>query len=187
VYIIFQDGIAIFEERVEAMRSWECPKTQKDIGAFMGFANYYRRFMEIFSKIGKPLTDLTKEEFKERNFQRSTWAKVAFNQLKISLKPAPILWHFDLKLPLLVDTDGNDYAIIAILLQVEDSHLKPVPNHSRTIDKVEINYEIHDKRDARHHLFIQRVAPLLGRCPLYNYCILGPQEPGGLCYHTGSK
>jgi hypothetical protein len=125
-YIIFRDDISISEEKIEAIRSWESPKTQKDVQTFMGFANFYRRFIENFSKIVKPLTDLTKEEVKGKNFQWSTRAEAAFNQLKINFTMAPILRNFDPKLSAVIEIDASDFAIDAILSQVEDGHLKPV-------------------------------------------------------------
>jgi hypothetical protein len=68
-YIISRDASAMSEKKVNAIRSWESPKTQKNLQAFMGFLNFYERCIENFSKIVKPLTDLTKEEFKRTNFQ----------------------------------------------------------------------------------------------------------------------
>jgi hypothetical protein len=71
--------------------------------------------------------------------------EAAFNQLKISFTIGSILSHFDPKLPTVVETDISDFAIGAILSQVEDGRLKPVAYHSKKIDKVEINYLIYDK------------------------------------------
>jgi hypothetical protein len=68
-----------------------------------------------------------------------------FQPVENKLHDAPILQHFDLKLPTVVETDASYFAISIILSQVEDSRLKPVAYHSRKMDKVEINYKIYDK------------------------------------------
>jgi hypothetical protein len=65
--------------------------------------------------------------------------------LKATFISTPILRHFDPKLLTVIKTDPSDFAIGAILSQVEYSCLKPVAFYSRKMDKAEINYEIHEK------------------------------------------
>jgi hypothetical protein len=88
---------------------------------------------------------LTKDEFKGKKFEWSDAAERAFKILKAAFTSAPILRHFDPRLPMVIETDVSDFAIGAILSQVENGCLKPVAFHSRKMDKAEINYEIHDK------------------------------------------
>ena len=52
-------GIRMDPEKVEAIRGWEAPRTPKGVRAFLGFANFYRRFIRDFAKIARPLIDLT--------------------------------------------------------------------------------------------------------------------------------
>jgi hypothetical protein len=111
----------------------------------MGFANFYRRFIENFSKIVKPLMDLTKDEFKGKKFEWSDAAERAFKTLKPTFTSAPILRYFDPRLLMVIETNVRNFAIGAILLQVKNGYLKLVAFHSRKMDKVEINYNIHDK------------------------------------------
>jgi hypothetical protein len=144
-YIISKNGIAMSEEKVETIREWKSPSTQKDVQSFLGFANFYRRFIHNFFKVTKPLTDLTKEEFRGKRFNWSAEAEKSFSKLKTAFTTAPILRHFDPLLPTIVETDASDFAIGAILSQLEDGKLQPVAFHSRKMDKCEINYEIHDK------------------------------------------
>jgi hypothetical protein len=58
-YIINANGVEMSTRKVEAVRSWETPKNLKDVQRFMGFANFYRRFIKNFSGVARPITDLT--------------------------------------------------------------------------------------------------------------------------------
>ena len=59
-YIISEDGIIMSTEKVQAVKDWPTPKTVKNIQEFLGFANFYKRFIENFAKIAQPLIELTK-------------------------------------------------------------------------------------------------------------------------------
>jgi hypothetical protein len=60
-YVISAEGVSMAQDKVEDILNWETPKTVKDIQSFMGFANFYRRFIRNFSMLTKYLTDLTKK------------------------------------------------------------------------------------------------------------------------------
>ena len=62
--MISQDGISVDPKKIEAIVNWERPKTVSDVRSFLGLAGYYRRFIEGFSKISGPLTNLTKKAVK---------------------------------------------------------------------------------------------------------------------------
>jgi hypothetical protein len=144
-YIISKDRIAMFGDKVEVIRSWESPKIEKYIQSFMGFATFYRWFIENCSKIVKSLTDLTKDKFKGEKFKWPDAADRAFKTLKAAFISALILRHFDPRLSMVIETDVSYFAIRVILLPVDNSCLKPVAFHLRKMDKAETNYEIHDK------------------------------------------
>ena len=78
--------------KVESVRNWPVPRNVKDIQAFLGFANFYRCFIEGFSKICKPLTDLTQ---KDKMFEWTSQCKDAFRRLKSMFTEGPIQAHFD--------------------------------------------------------------------------------------------
>ena len=140
--MISADGIRMAEDKITEILKWEVPKTVKDVQRFLGFANFYRRFIQDFSKVCKPLTDLTKKG------KTSEWpesAQGAFELLKQRFTTAPVLRHFDPTLQTVVETDASNFAIGAILSQQYLKRLHPVAFHSRKMDKAEINYEIHDK------------------------------------------
>nr|GFC20938.1 putative reverse transcriptase domain-containing protein [Tanacetum cinerariifolium] len=73
---------------IEAIKDWESPKTPTEIRQFLGLVSYYRRFIEGFSKIAKPMTKLTQISVK---FDWGEKAEAAFQLLKQKLCSAPIL------------------------------------------------------------------------------------------------
>jgi hypothetical protein len=92
-YIInSKKGICVDPEKVEAIRTWEPPSTIKGVRGFLGFANYYRKFIPRFLSIAQSLTDLTKKDvpFQWRNVEQK-----AFLYLKKLLINAFILAPFD--------------------------------------------------------------------------------------------
>lgn len=142
-HIISSKGVEMSDDKIKAIKEWQRPQKLKDVQSFMGFANFYRRFIKDFSKICKPITDTTKN--KGKSFQWNDQCELAFNSLKDIFISAPILRHFDPNLPTVVETDASDFAIGAVLSQVFEQRLHPIAFHSRKMDKAEINYEIHDK------------------------------------------
>ena len=92
-------GLKIDPHKVEAVTRWESPRCIKDVQAFLGFANFYRRFIRGYSKIAAPLSALTRKDQKAFIFP---WSPVgpeqrAFEDLKKAFVRAPILSHFDLE------------------------------------------------------------------------------------------
>jgi hypothetical protein len=142
-YHISENGISMTSDKVEAVKSWPVPRNVKDVQAFLGFANFYRRFIQGFSKVCKPLTDLTR---KGNAFAWSAVCEDAFQHLKQLFTEGPILAHFDADRPTRVETDASDFALGAVLSQLcDDGKWHPVAFHSRKFQPAEINYDVHDK------------------------------------------
>ena len=141
-YIISAIGVEMDQEKIKTVLEWDAPETVKDIQLFLGFANFYWRFIEGYSKLTCPLTDLTKRSEK---FFRSVECDKAFQELKSRFTSAPILKHLDPHLPCIIECAASEFVIGAILSQKCDGCLHPVAFHSRKMNKQEINYEIHDK------------------------------------------
>ena len=142
-YHISENGISMTSDKVEAVNCWPVPRNVKDVQAFLGFANFYRRFIQGFSKVCKPLTDLTR---KGNTFAWSGVCEDAFQHLKQLFTEGPILAHFDADRPTRVETDASDFALGAVLSQLcEDGKWHPVAFHSRKFQPAEINYDVHDK------------------------------------------
>jgi len=144
-YIIGREGIKMSTTKVEAVLSWKTPNSLTEVQSFLGFANFYRRFIKDYSKVARPLTELTKKE-KGTKWAWTEEAGKAFKELKTRFTTAPILAHFNATKPVIIETDASDFAIGAVLSQRDgDNRLHPVAFHSRKFQPSEIKYEIHDK------------------------------------------
>ena len=142
-YIIGRNGIRMSEEKVEAILGWKTPESLTETQSFLGFANFYRRFIQDYSRVARPLTQLTK---KDREWNWNAEADAAFAELKKRFTTAPILAHYDPAKEVIIETDTLDFAIGAILSQRDEKRrLHPVAFHSRKFQPAEINYKIHDK------------------------------------------
>jgi hypothetical protein len=144
-YIITREGIKMDEKKVESVLSWPTPKTVKDIQAFLGFANFYRRFIRSYSKI---ITSITRLLRKNVPFEWDDNCDKAFNTLKTAFTMAPILTHYSPDQPVIIETDASDFAIAAIISHPDKDNLKllqPIAYHSRKLTPAELNYEIYDK------------------------------------------
>jgi len=107
-YIINQDGIKMDPIKVEAVTQWPTPESVHDIQIFLGFANFYRRFIRGYSRTIAAITKLLKKGVK---FRWDTAAEKAFQDLKRAFSTAPILRHFDPSRPLILETDASDFAM----------------------------------------------------------------------------
>jgi transposase InsO family protein len=135
-------GIRMDPEKVKAILAWEIPCSVKGVRSFLGFANFYRRFIHDFSEISAPLTELTK---KDMAFQWTAAADQAFTRLKEMFTTAPILTQFDPDRETVVEADSSGWATGGILSQYVDGLLRPCAYFSRKNSPPECNYEIHDK------------------------------------------
>ncbi|MBW0563832.1 hypothetical protein O181_103547 [Austropuccinia psidii MF-1] len=114
----------------------------KALQSFLCFANFFCRFIKNYSKKITSLTFLLK---KDSPFIFNEEALSQFQSLKESSTTAPISSHFNPSLPTIVETDASDYALGAVLSQVNDSGKHPIAFDSRKLLPAELNYEIHDK------------------------------------------
>ena len=142
-YILSPDGLRMDPAKVKAITDWPEPRKVKDVQSFLGFCNFYRRFIYAYSEIIVPLTRLTR---KKVTWVFSNSCKEAFEKLKEEFTRAPVLTPWFPDSDMIVETDASDYALAAILsVHTPDGDLHPVAFHSRTFLPAELNYDTHDK------------------------------------------
>ena len=103
-HVVSKDGIAVDPEKVSAVTNWEAPKNVGEIRSFLGLAGYYRRFIENFSKIAKPMTELLQ---KSKKFVWTEACEDSFQELKKRLVSAPVLCLPDLEKDFKVYCDAS--------------------------------------------------------------------------------
>ena len=141
--IISVDGIKMDPAKVDAIKQWDSPTCVREVRSFIGFCNFYRRFIRDFSKIAGPLNTLTKKDVK---FAWTEECELAFQGLKQRVIETPILSHFDPSKQCHVETDSSDYISAGVLSQEDDNGiLHPVAYFSKRMVPAECNYEIYDK------------------------------------------
>jgi hypothetical protein len=141
--MIGPDGLQMDPAKVKVIQDWPEPRKVKDIQSFLGFANFYRRYIHNYSDIVVPLTCLTRKNI-PWNFDES--CKLAFLTLKQAFISAPVLTHYKPSCPLVIKTDASDYALAAILSQVESNgEIHPVTYLSQTFSDTKLNYDTNDK------------------------------------------
>ena len=142
--IISNRGVRMDPEKLEAIKGWRSPTSQRDVRSFIGFASFYRRFIRSFSALAHPLTELTKGSRKD--FRWNDKAEHSFQSLKESFLNVSILTHFDYDRPSVVETDASDFCTAGVLSQrSDDGVLRPVAFFSKKMSPQEVNYDIYDK------------------------------------------
>ncbi|GJS05011.1 putative reverse transcriptase domain-containing protein [Tanacetum coccineum] len=138
-HVIDSEGIHVDPAKIESIKDWASPKTPTEIRQFLGLAGYYRRFIEGFSKIAKPMTKLTQKNVK---FDWSEKAEAAFQLLKQKLCSAPILALPEGSENFVVYCDASRKGLGAVLMQREKVIAYASP--SRQLKIHEKNYTTHD-------------------------------------------
>jgi len=144
-------GLVILENKVEmdpvkvaGVHDWPTPENRTDVQAFIGFVNFYRRFIRDFSTIARPLFDLTRSD---KAWNWDTKEQDAFERLKVTVTTALVLVSPQDSEPFRIEADSSDFASGAVLSQQLPGEEKwhPVAFYSKSLSPVEWNYEIHDK------------------------------------------
>ena len=142
--IISHGHIEMDPSKLSGVTDWPRPKKVKEVQAFLGFANFYRRFIQDFAEHAKPLTELTR---KNQPWKWEESQEQAFQALKRAFTSAPILRIPDDENPFRLETDASDVATGAVLSQLDpsDNLWHPVAFYSKSLNVHERNYEIYDK------------------------------------------
>ncbi|KAK7906944.1 hypothetical protein WMY93_015556 [Mugilogobius chulae] len=160
-HVVSSKGVETDPEKIATLTTWPVPKNLKELRSFLGFAGYYRRFVQGYSSVARPLNDLTsgyppsrrrskqmtsqhylnpKEPFADR------WTPAcqqAFEELIQKLTTAPVLAFADPSKPYILHTDASSTGLGAVLYQEHDGHNRVVAYASRGLSRSESRYSAH--------------------------------------------
>ncbi|WVZ52806.1 hypothetical protein U9M48_003828 [Paspalum notatum var. saurae] len=157
-HVVSKGGIAVDPSKVGLVTNRKVPEIPKEVRGFSGLAGYYRRFIENFSRIAKPMTSLSE---KDAEFRWTNAQQAAFDELKKRLTTAPVLTLPDQQKKFIVYCDASRDGLGCVLMQEG----KVIAYASRQLRKHELNYPTHDLELAavvhalkiwRHYLYGQR-------------------------------
>lgn len=136
-HIINEHGTKVNPKKIECIQKFPRPATVVEVQSFLGMCNYYRKYVNNFSKIAKPLHNLCRKDIP------IIWNEgynQAFEQLKRALMTTPVLAFPNFKEVFYVTTDASDYAVGAVLSQGIIPYDRPIQYFSKTLGPAQINY-----------------------------------------------
>jgi len=141
--IISEDQIKMDPAKLEGIKDWPSPTTVKQVRSFLGFGNFYRKFIGHYADIAQPLNDLTK---KDLTWNWTDACQKAFEKLKEEFQKAPVLLMPDSTKPFVIETDASKFATEAVIRQKDmNGDYHPCGYISHSFDATQQNYEIYDR------------------------------------------
>jgi RNase H-like domain found in reverse transcriptase len=129
--------------KLAGIKDWLTPTSVKAVRSFLGFGNFYRRFIGHFADLARPLNNLTK---KNKQFEWTTECQTAFEALKKKFTESPILLMPDPEKPFVIESDASKFATGAVLRQKDtNGDWHPCGYISHSFDTTQRNYEIYDR------------------------------------------
>ena len=125
-FVIDSNRVEMESEWVTTILEWPVPRNIKEVQSFLGFANFYQRFIYIYSKVATTLFNLTKGLKKGEKHTPFVWTndtQVTFEELKKHFTMEPLLQHFHSALPCQMKSDTFTFTVAAILLQLHNNGL----------------------------------------------------------------
>lgn len=142
-FIVSHNELRMDPAKVEGLAKWPTPTTVKQVRSFLGFGNFYRKFIRHYSDIAAPLNALTK---KDRDFNWTPECEEAFQTLKQKFTSYPVLRMPDPTKPFQIEADASKNASGAVLTQLDDNGARhPICFLSKTFTDAEKNYQIYDR------------------------------------------
>jgi len=166
-HIVSRDGVKTDPDKIRALKTWPSPKNLKELRSFLGFSGYYRRFIQGYSAVVKPLTDLTvgypplrkTKRPKKKNGDdhhpqyhhpkdlfNDRWTpacQCAFDTVIDKLTTAPVLGFANPALPYILHTDASTTGLGAALYQEQEGQMRPIAFASRGLSHSEAPTAIH--------------------------------------------
>ena len=160
-HVLSKNGILPNPDNVKKLLDWPVPKNVTEVRGILGLGSYYRRFVKDFSARMLPLIELTK---KGKAFIWSEDCQAAFEDLKSALTGPDIMGFPSDQGHFILDTDASDFAIGAVLSQIQDGAERVIAYGSHALNRAERNYCVTDRELLAVKHFIQQYKHyLLGR------------------------
>jgi hypothetical protein len=141
-HVIFERGIKVDKAKVETVEQLPPPTDVKSLRSFLSHAGFYRRFINDFSKITKPLTHLLQ---KDVAFDFDEKCLAAFRTLKSALVSTPTIQPPDWSQPFEIICDASDYVVGAVLGQRKEGRVHTIYYASKSLNKAQLNYATTEK------------------------------------------
>ena len=139
--IISEGKVQMDPVKVQGIATWPVPANRRDVQSFLGFCNFYHRFIKDFARIAHPLHALTGNV----PFMWTEECQQSFNKLKTHMTTAPVLTIPNDDDPFHLETDASEFAVGSVLSQKQDNKWKPIAFLSKSLSPTERNYEIYDR------------------------------------------
>ena len=150
-HVVSEHGVETDPEKIDKIRNWPIPQNAKQLRTFVGFAGYYRRFVNNFSKVSRPLTQLLLlhppgkrlKKIKPPAWQWTVDQQKAFDELKEYLSSPPILAYPQYEQPFILHTDASLMGLGALLYQESEGKERVISYASRQLNDAESRYPAH--------------------------------------------
>ena len=160
-------GIKIDDSKYQAIETYPVPRNVKNVRAFLGMAQFYRRYIKSFATIALPLNKLLRKDTK---FFWTEECQVAFETLKKALVTAPVLAFPQFDKPFILAVDASDESIGYVLSQLDaDNREHPVAYGGRALRNEELRWHITDKEGLSLVEAIRQFRPYLANVPFTVY------------------
>ena len=136
-HIVSSDGVSTNPEKVRIVQEWPVPENISQLKSFLGLCSYYRRFVQNFSSIARPLNRLAEHSVP---FIWDETCQSSFDELKAALTSPPILAYPNSTETFILDTDASNFGIGAVLSQKQNGVERVVEYYSKTLSRSERNY-----------------------------------------------
>ena len=142
-HLISPEGIRPDPDKINKLPSWPIPKTKKQVQGYLGYAGYFRNFIQKYASITKPLCNLTKDD---TTFEWTKECQTAFDTLNQQLLSAQKLVYPDFQAPFYVVTDASKWALGAVLMQKssDEKRLNPIEYASKLLNQTQQKYSTTD-------------------------------------------
>ena len=130
---VSEKGVHTDPRKVEAIRNWPTPCHKTDVRSFLGMTSYYRRFIDCYTELARPLNNLTT---KHAVYKWDQPCAEAFHKLKEKLINAPVLAYPDFRQPFILDTDASNVATGAVLSQNINGEERVIAYYSKALKRM---------------------------------------------------